>query len=95
MSYAVRQTRNLAKHEHLHEPDQPVDVASFALPDATAQPTVTVERAAAILGISRGVAYDAARRGLIPTLRIGHRVLVPTARLAALLNDSGSRRPPD
>lgn len=55
------------------------------LPDPTREPTVSVERAGALLGISRGSAYEAARRGDIPALRIGKRLVVPTARLLALL----------
>lgn len=55
------------------------------LPDATSEPTVSVERAGELLGISRGSAYDAARRGELPSIRIGHRVLVPTAALLRLL----------
>lgn len=52
------------------------------------RPTVSVEEAAVILGVSRGSAYAAIRSGTIPSLRIGRRVLVPTARLAALLGVS-------
>ncbi len=61
------------------------DERSRAIPDPQEQPTVTVERAAAILGVSRGVAYEAVRTGTIPSIRIGRRLLVPTARLSALL----------
>jgi excisionase family DNA binding protein len=49
--------------------------------------TLTVEEAAATLGISRAFAYEAVRRGDIPSIRIGRRVLVPQAALARLLND--------
>lgn len=55
------------------------------LPDPSTEPTVTVERAATILGISRGSAYEAARRGDIPTIRLGRRLVVPTAALRRLL----------
>ncbi len=41
--------------------------------------TYTVTEAAALLGISRGAAYEAARNGQIPTVRIGKRLLVPIA----------------
>jgi excisionase family DNA binding protein len=53
--------------------------ARSALPDPKREPTVTVERAAVLYGISRGSAYAAIRRGEIPSIRIGHRLLVPTA----------------
>jgi excisionase family DNA binding protein len=42
--------------------------------------TITGEEAAARLGISRGLAYELVRRGDIPTLRLGRRIVVPTAR---------------
>lgn len=56
------------------------------LPDAASQPTLTVEEAARILGISRGLAYDATKTGDIPTIKIGRRLLVPTAALVALVS---------
>ncbi len=46
---------------------------------------VTLTEAAVILRISRGSAYEAARRREIPTIRIGRRLLVPTAALDRLL----------
>ena len=48
-------------------------------------PTITVDEAGDMLGISRRSAYRAAARGEIPTLRLGRRLLVPTPRLLALL----------
>lgn len=53
--------------------------------------SMRVEEAAALLGISRGSAYEAARRGEIPTVRIGHRLLVPTARLLEMLGCAETR----
>ena len=47
--------------------------------------TLSVEEAAATLGISRAFAYEAVRRGEIPSIRIGRRVLVPHAALNRLL----------
>lgn len=43
----------------------------------TERRTLTVEQAAAVLGVSRSAAYRAATVGEIPTIRIGRRVLVP------------------
>ena len=48
--------------------------------------TVTVEEAAAILGISRTSAYGCASRNEIPTVRLGRRLVVPLTQLAAMLN---------
>jgi excisionase family DNA binding protein len=55
------------------------------LPDPAAEPTVSVERAGLLLGISRGSAYAAARSGDLPTVRVGRRLLVPSAALRKML----------
>lgn len=49
--------------------------------------TLTVEQAAAALNISRGLAYEAARDGRIPTIRIGRRLLVSRRALERLLEE--------
>ena len=50
------------------------------------QPEIlTVMEAAEILRIGRSTAYEAARTGQIPTVRIGRKILVPKAALARLL----------
>lgn len=48
-------------------------------------PTLTLRQAAGLLGISHGSIYAAHRRGEIPSLRIGNRIIVPTVKLLALL----------
>jgi excisionase family DNA binding protein len=48
--------------------------------------TITVEEAAELLGIGRTAAYQAARRGQLPTCRLGRRLLVPVPALIELLN---------
>jgi excisionase family DNA binding protein len=53
--------------------------------DASRQ-TYDVEEAAQLLGIGRNQAYEAARRGDFPTIRIGKRLLVVKAALDRLLN---------
>ena len=55
--------------------------------------TLTVEEVAATLGISRAFAYEAVRRGEIPSIRIGRRVLVPRAALERLI-DGDNALPP-
>ncbi len=47
--------------------------------------TCSVEEAAKVLEIGRSTAYAAARDGSLPTLRLSHRLLVPTATLLAML----------
>lgn len=46
--------------------------------------TVSIPEAATLLGISKNLAYEAAARGEIPTVKIGRRVLVPRAGLYRL-----------
>jgi excisionase family DNA binding protein len=55
------------------------------LSDLDCRATCTIEEAAQILGVSRGVAYESARRGELPVLSLGRRRLVPVPRLLALL----------
>lgn len=54
-------------------------------------PTRNVEEAGEMLGISRRSAYRAAANGELPALRIGRRLLVPTAQLLDLLGISRER----
>ena len=49
----------------------------------------TIEEAAELLKIGRSGAYEAARRGDIPVLRIGRRWLVPRIALDKMLADAG------
>jgi excisionase family DNA binding protein len=61
-------------------------MSAIHTPTATMQPaTMTITEVAALLGISRSAAYRAVARGEIPTIRIGRRLLVPTAKLYAML----------
>ncbi len=48
-------------------------------------PTIKVEEAARLLGLSRTAAYRAAASGDIPTIRLNGRLYVPTAKLLTLL----------
>lgn len=53
---------------------------SRTLPDPTTEPTITVAQAAAVLGVGRRSAYDAVARGDWPAIRVGSRLVIPTAR---------------
>ncbi len=55
------------------------------LPRPEDRPTLTVEQAGHYMGLSRQSAYEAAARGDLPTLRVGRRLLVPTAALRRML----------
>lgn len=56
-------------------------------------PTLTVEQAGELLGISRYSAYRAAASGELPVLRLGRRILVPTPRLLAMLGVTPAEQP--
>ena len=49
---------------------------------------LTVIEAARLLGISRGLAYEAVRLGQIPSVRVGRRILIPRAQLERMLGES-------
>ena len=50
----------------------------------------TVEEAAELLEISLPSAYQAIKKGEIPVIRIGRRILVPVAALEKMLASAGS-----
>ena len=54
--------------------------------------TYPMETAARLLGIGRNAAYQAAKRGEIPTLRIGRRLLVPKVALDLMLKSALNER---
>lgn len=49
---------------------------------------LTVDETRVLLKISRTATYEAIRRGEIPSIRIGRRVLVPMAGLKEMLDKS-------
>ncbi len=51
--------------------------------------THTVDEVAEKLGLSRGATYEGVRKGYIPSIRIGRRLLVPAAALQRLLDGAG------
>jgi excisionase family DNA binding protein len=51
----------------------------------TAPQTISVPEAGKRLGIGRNAAYEAARRGELPVLKFGKRLVVPLAALARKL----------
>src|ERR1700741_656959 len=53
--------------------------------------TYTVPEVAELLGISRSTAYECIRRGEIPALVLGRRIVVSRAALKALLDRSEAR----
>jgi excisionase family DNA binding protein len=51
------------------------------LDEVAGRATITIEHAAKLLGLGRTAAYDAARRGELPTRRLGRWLLVPVPAL--------------
>lgn len=60
------------------------------LPEPSVRPTMNVwPDTGKALGLSRASTYEAVRRGDIPSIRVGGRVLVPTAGLRRMLGLDG------
>lgn len=58
----------------------------MTLEEALSRPTIPVPEAGALFyGLARQAAYEAAKRGDIETIKIGGRIVVPVAPLAAKL----------
>ena len=53
----------------------------IGLDDIETRVTLTIEEVAGLLGLGRSAAYEAARRGEIPSRRLGRRVVVPVPAL--------------
>jgi excisionase family DNA binding protein len=51
---------------------------------------LTIEEAAEYLKISRPSTYQAAKKGDIPIIRIGRRILVPVSALEKMLSNAGA-----
>lgn len=49
-------------------------------------PTISVEAYAQVMGIGRSLAYDLAREGSIPVIRLGRRLRVPSAAVLRILD---------
>jgi excisionase family DNA binding protein len=54
------------------------------------QMTMSVLEACKRLGISKNLGYDAIRRGEIPAIRIGKRLLISRAVLEKMLSEGGT-----
>lgn len=60
----------------------PVDIAKLP-------PTISVPMAGKVLGIGRDHAYLSVQRGEIPSMRVGRRIIIPTAALIRAFNLDG------
>jgi excisionase family DNA binding protein len=61
----------------------PVSVLTFSVPEA-----------GKMLGISRNQAYECARRGELPVIRLGNRLVVPKAALMRMLETANQPNSP-
>ena len=53
--------------------------------DPRTHPTTSIEDTARVLGVAKSSAYVAVANGEIPSIRVGRRLLVPTAALRRML----------
>jgi len=65
--------------------EDPPELSMKSLELLDLPPTISVEEAAGLLGVSRSAAYRAAKAGQLTTLRMGRRLRVPTAPLLRML----------
>lgn len=90
--------RLLAQEQQVATPDSEQTVSPASPTRQRRQPThdhltLTVEEAGEQLGISRALAYEAVRRGEIPSIKIGRRILIPKAALHRMLESTDSEPP--
>jgi hypothetical protein len=64
-------------------------VSTAVVPDPEVEPTMKVERVARAFDISRAKAYEAVKLGDIPSIKLGRRVVVPTAAVRRMLQLDG------
>jgi excisionase family DNA binding protein len=69
---------------------RPVNHQTMSFPTDTDEPaaqrmTLTVEEAASVLGVGRTLAYQMAREGRLPVIRLGRRLLVSRSALEHML----------
>jgi excisionase family DNA binding protein len=84
----LQEILNIASADETSLGHGPTKRASGAAPTSQERLTLTVEEAANALGISRAFAYESVRRGDIPHIRIGRRLLVPRAALEHMLSSA-------
>jgi excisionase family DNA binding protein len=71
-------------------PTQETQMTTSLVPDPADHPTMQVDSVAKALGLSRVSAYEGVKNGDIPSIRIGRRIVIPTAAVRRMLQlDSG------
>lgn len=83
-STQVHVNRRYSEDGHLHE------LGARSRERSLAACTISVPEAAEMLGISRSHAYECARSGQLPVIRLGARLVVPRHLIEQLLASAGS-----
>ena len=65
------------------------------VPEDLERRILSVDETAEILGVGRATAYGAIRRGELPAVRIGRRLVVPGVAIARLLEEANGSSPPE
>jgi excisionase family DNA binding protein len=61
------------------------EISGKELEKLLAKPTISVEQAGQIFGLSRNPAYEAVKNKQIPSIRLGRSIKVPTAEIRRML----------
>jgi excisionase family DNA binding protein len=64
----------------------------MGMPDSREPETYSVPEAGRRLGLGRNASYEAARRGELPVLRFGRKLIVPRIAFERMLAGAGSRQ---
>ena len=64
----------------------------MGMPDNREPETYSVPDAGRRLGLGRNASYEAARRGELPVLRFGRKLVVPRIAFERMLAEAGSRQ---
>lgn len=65
-----------------------MDHSMRSIPEWETRTVLSIEEVALILGLGRSATYESARRGELPTLRLGRRILVPVSAFSKWLEQA-------
>ena len=72
----------------IHRHDHPHGVNASPAPAPPDRLVLTVDEAAYLLSISRGLAYELVARGELPAIGLGRRIVIPRVAMEELLGTS-------
>lgn len=70
----------------MNDIEQHFEATGLSLDELRSRASLTVEEAAATLGIGRSSAYAAVRSGELPHVRLGKRVIIPASAILRMLD---------